>query len=70
MRSLLFQDRERCLNFLTSLGFLVNKEKSELVPKQDIVYIGGAFHFKLGIVTPTPERIKKLVSAIKNLCRG
>ena len=30
----------------------------------------GTFHFKLGIVTPTPERIKKLVSAIKNLHRS
>ncbi|MCG7876485.1 MAG: reverse transcriptase domain-containing protein [Candidatus Thiodiazotropha endolucinida] len=70
IRRLLLQDRERCLNLLTSLGFIVNREKSDLVPKQEIVYIGGTFHFALRIVTPTPERIKKLVFAVKTLCRG
>lgn len=41
-----------------------------MVPKQDILYIGRTFHFQQEIETPTPERIKKLVFAIKNLCRG
>ena len=36
IKHLLFQDREKCLNLLTSLGFIINKEKSNLFPKQKI----------------------------------
>ena len=69
-KRLLVQDREKCLNLLVALGFIINKEKSELIPKQEIVYIGGAFHLKLGIVTPTPERLRKLDLAIQRLLSG
>ena len=55
LKRLLFQDREKCPNLLVALGFKLNKEKSELIPKQDFVYIEVAFHLKLGIITPTPE---------------
>ena len=65
---LLFQDREKCLNLLTSLGFIINKEKSNLFPKQKITYIGGSFHFDCAVVTPTLARIKKLVLAVKKIC--
>ena len=58
-KHLLFQDREECLNLLTSLGFIINKEKSNLFPKQKITYIGRSFHFDRAVVTPTPDRIKK-----------
>ena len=70
VKHLLCQDRERCLHLLASLGFIVNKEKSELVPKQEITYIGGLFLFNLGVVTPTPDRVKKLVSAVNKICNG
>ena len=70
LKRLLLQDREKCLNLLVALGFIINKEKSELIPKQEIVYIGGAFHLKLGIVTPTPERLRKLDLAIQRLLSG
>ena len=70
LKRLLVQDREKCLNLLVALGFIINKEKSELIPKQEIVYIGGAFHLKLGIVTPTPERLRKLDLAIQRLLSG
>ena len=70
IKHLLFQDREKCLNLLTSLGFIINKEKSNLFPKQKITYIGGSFHFDRAVVTPTPDRIKKLVLAVKKICNG
>ena len=47
-----------------SFGFTniyVNKEKSEFVPKQEITYIGVLFLFNLEIVTPTSDKVKKLV---------
>ena len=53
-----------------STGLIINKEKSELIPKQEIVYKGGAFHLKLGIVTPTPERLRKLDLEIQRLLLG
>jgi membrane-bound lytic murein transglycosylase B len=35
-----------------SLGFIINNQKSSLVPSQKITYLGGIFHLDLGIVTP------------------
>ena len=56
-----------------SFGFTtvyVNKEKSEIVLKQEITYIGVLFLFNLEILTPTPDRVKKLVSAMNKICNG
>ena len=64
IRRLLLQDREKILNLLSQLGFLINVEKSELTPTQDITYIGGRFLLAKGIVLPTVDRIVKLREAI------
>jgi ribonuclease HI len=66
----LIQDRDKCLNLLISLGFIVNNEKSSLAPQQSIVYIGALFNLKLGLISPTWERIKKIQQAIENLVLG
>ena len=63
-RRFLLENREAILSLLSRLGFLINKEKSNLVPTQDIIYIGGRFCLDKGIVMPTPERIVKLRSAV------
>jgi hypothetical protein len=59
----LLSDRENCLNLLKSLGFLVNKEKSTLIPTQTLIYLGGLFHLDKGLVVRTwsPET-QKMVS--------
>ena len=69
IRKYLLQDRAKCLNLLTSLGFIVNIEKSSLEPSQTITYIGGLFHLDQGLVFPTPERVQKLLSAVGNLSK-
>ena len=46
IKSRLLIDKDRTLNLLARFGFLVNKEKSQLVPLQQIVYIGGMFQLK------------------------
>ena len=56
----LLSDRENCLNLLKSLGFLVNKEKSTLIPTQTLIYLGGLFHLDKGLIYPTQERIVEL----------
>ena len=63
----LLQDREKLLNLLIDLGFIINVKKSQLVPTQTITYIGGLFHLQEGIVCPTQERIDKIALAVKNI---
>lgn len=67
---MLVQDRETCLDLLLSLGFIINKSKSVLIPTQCIVHIGGMFQMRQAIVTPTPERISKIELAIQKLTQG
>ena len=46
------------------LGWLVNKEKSELVQKQVFNFVGYQFDLKEGKVRPTPERWQALTDKI------
>ena len=64
---MLLRDRKRILKLLSQLGFLINSEKSNLEPTQDITNIGGRFRLDKGIVLPTPDRMLKLREIVKNL---
>ena len=66
----LILDRKRCLDLLVSLGFMINKEKSTLIPSQTVTYLGGVFQLDKGLVFPTLERINKLQMLIQNLYMG
>ena len=63
-RRFLLKNMEAILSLLSRLGFLINKEKSNMTPTQDIIYIGGRFCLEKGIVMPTPERIVQLKSTV------
>ena len=52
------------------LGWLVNKEKSELVPKQVFNFVGYQFDLKEGKVRPTPECWQALTDKIQSLLSG
>ena len=52
------------------LGWLVNKEKSELDPKQVFNFIGYQFNLAEGKVTPTPERWLALTDKIQSILSG
>ena len=67
VREILIQNRRVMLNLLSRLGFLVNREKSQLQPTQQIVYIGGLFDLQKGLVRPTSDRIQKIHIAIRIL---
>ena len=67
IRQMLLRDRKRILELLSQLGFLINSEKSNLEPTQDITYIGGRFWLDKGIVLPTPDRMLKLREVVTNL---
>ena len=64
---MLMEDREKTLNLLINLGFIVNLEKSNLIPTQTITYIGAMFCLKEGIVRLALERITKLLLGIENI---
>ena len=49
------------------LGGLVNKEKSELVPKQVFNFVGYQFDLKEGKVRPTEERWQALTHKIRSI---
>ena len=49
------------------LDLLVNLEKSELVPKQVIVFLGDRFDFTKGLVFPTVERVAKIAQLCQML---
>ena len=48
-------------------GWLVNKEKSELVPKQVFNFVGYQFDLKEGRVRPTEERWQTLTDKIRSI---
>ena len=49
----------------TQLGFIVNPDKSELIPTQQFSFLGEDFDLALGIVRPTQEKVDKILT----LCR-
>ncbi|CAC5403693.1 unnamed protein product [Mytilus coruscus] len=67
---MLISDREKTLSLLVKLGFIVNLQKSSLIPSQEITYIGALFNFKKEIVSPTMERILKLEMLVRSLMKG
>ena len=68
-KQMLIEDREKTLNLLINLSFIVNLEKSNLIPTQTITYIGAMFCLKEGIVRPTSERITTLLLGIENILK-
>ena len=52
------------------LGSLVNKEKSELEPKQVFNFVGYQFDLKEGRVRCTPERWQNLIDKIQSILSG
>jgi hypothetical protein len=55
------------LSRLQELGFLVNKDKSDLTPSQDFIHLGMHFQTALGIVKLPQKRLVKLVEAVQRL---
>ena len=66
--------REACVNqtrtlmaLCQQLGWLVNLQKSELVPQQEFNFVGYHFDLSKGLVKPTQERWQTLTQKIKML---
>ena len=61
------QHTQTLVTLCQELGWLVNKEKSELVPKQVFNFVGYQFDLKEGRVRPTEERWQTLTDKIKSI---
>ena len=61
------QHTQALVTLCQELGWLVNKEKSELVPKQVFNFVGYQFDLKEGKVRPTEERWQALTHKIRSI---
>ena len=61
------QHTQTLVTLSQELGLLVNKEKSELVPKQVFNFVGYQFDLKEGKVRPTEERWQALTHKIRSI---
>ena len=61
------QHTQTLVSLCQELGWLVNKEKSELESKQVFSFIGYQFDLMEGRVRPTPERWQTLQTKVKEL---
>ena len=56
----------RILDLCSSLGFVLNKEKSDLTPSQRFVYLGMAFDTIAWTISPSPERLTRLQTLLSS----
>ena len=61
------QHTQTLVTLCQELGWLVNKEKSELAPKQVFNFVGYQFDLKEGKVRPTEERWQALTDKIRSV---
>ena len=61
------QHTQTLVTLCQELGWLVNKEKSELVPKTVFNFVGYQFDLKEGRVRPTEERWQTLTDKIRSV---
>ena len=61
------QHTQTLVTLCQELGWLVNKEKSELAPKQVFNFVGYQFDLKEGKIRPTEERWQALTDKIRSM---
>ena len=61
------QHTQTLITLCQELGWLVNREKSELVPQQVFNFVGYQFDLKVGRVRPTEERWQTLTDKIRSI---
>ena len=66
-REILAQQTLQLIDKCIKLGLLVNLEKSEIIPKQIIIFLGDKFDFRKGMMFPSEERLVKIHQLIQAL---
>ena len=55
------------VSLLEDLGWIVNQEKSSLIPSQILTYLGAVLDLKTGRVCPSPQRVQVLQDTVLSL---
>ena len=55
------ENTHRLIHLVQSLGWIINFEKSDLIPTQEIKFLGYKFDLKVGLVFPTQKKIDRLL---------
>ena len=63
----LARDQNQLYTILTSLGWIINEEKSDLTPSQTFDHLGMHFDTRTYLVSPTSKRVDKIVEAALQL---
>ena len=69
-RTLLAQQTSWLVDIIRRVGFLLNVEKSQLVPTQRLIHIGVEYHLDLGLMFPPMDRFHRFegrISVLLNL---
>ena len=69
-RTLLAQQTSWLVDIIRRVGFLLNVEKSQLVPTQRLIHIGVEYHLDLGLMFPPMDRVHRFegrISVLLNL---
>ena len=68
-REMLLNQLSFLLHTVQALGFLINWEKSELVPTRHPTFLGAAIDIPGGLARPSPQRVDTIVKAARLLRR-
>ena len=63
----LARDLNQLCSLLRSLGWIINEDKSDMIPSQTFVHLGMRFDTKAYLVAPTQKRVDKIVSVAHQL---
>jgi hypothetical protein len=61
------QSLNRVIDEVTSLGFIINLEKSNLTPSQEPIFLGARLDLVKGLAFPSSERLENLVLSCQSL---
>ena len=61
-REAILHDRHVVLDLCRELGIVVNPEKSNFVPSQQVLYLGTVLDSRYFVASPSPDRIARLLS--------
>ena len=61
------QQAQLVVELCTKLGFVINEEKTDLVPAQQFLYLGMSFDTVSWVVSPSPQRLLRLQGSLARI---
>ena len=64
------ENTHKLIHLVQSLGWIINFQKSDLVPTQEIEFLGYKFDLRVGLVFPTQKKIDHLLEKIVSMLKA